>query len=120
MGRLWVNVAALALEAPLDEGWSGALAVWTFGIELVVVCLGNPGWNAAPPALPKLPVPFRFGDLALLMVLTTCARGEISCDRTSPPPIGISPDVGVRVMSPEDSPVGESLPLRRSCVPGDN
>jgi hypothetical protein len=39
-----VKVAALALEGPLEEAWSGALRVVTLGTELVVVPLGgSPG-----------------------------------------------------------------------------
>lgn len=109
-----MNVVMPALEAPPDAPASGALTVWTLGMELVVVILGRPGWKAAPPDRPKLPLPlpFRLGERALLIVLTTCSRGEMICDRTSPPPIGISPDVGVRPTS-DDPPVGESLPRRR-------
>lgn len=82
------NDAAFALDGPFDT-CSGALSVVTFGTELVVETLGgNPGWNGAPPARPRLLEPFLMGEFS-----PYC--GEVTADRTSPPPIGISPEVGV-------------------------
>jgi hypothetical protein len=54
---------------------------------------GRPGWKGAPDARPRLLVPFLVGDLELLIGSLYC--GEVITERTSPPPIGISPDVGV-------------------------
>ena len=65
----------------------------TLGIELAVEVLGGrPGWNGAPDVRPRLLDPFLVGDRALLESLYC---GEVIADRTSPPPMGISPDVGV-------------------------
>ena len=64
------------------------------GMELVVDTLGgNPGWNGAPPARPMLLDPFLVGERELLKGSLYC--GDVTADRTSPPPIGISPEVGV-------------------------
>jgi hypothetical protein len=80
------KVAAPALEGPL-EAWSGAFRVVTLGTELVVDTLGgSPGWKGAPPARPMLP--FLVGERSVYC-------GDVIADRTSPPPIGISPEVGV-------------------------
>jgi len=84
-----LKVEAPALAGPLDV-WSGALSVVILGTELVVETLGgNPGWKGAPPARPILPDPLMIGDLVSLYC------GEVTADRTSPPPIGMSPEVGV-------------------------
>lgn len=96
MGRVVVeNVFALApaLDGPLVPGRSGALRVVSFGTEFVVDTLGGrPGWYGAPETLPRLLEPFLMGDRVLLGSLFW---GEVIADRISPPPIGISPDVGV-------------------------
>lgn len=93
MGRLVAeNVAALALEEPLIGLCSGVLRVVILGMEFVVVVRdGRPGWKFAPVARPKLLEPFLIGDRD--PPLSYC--GDVVLDRTSPPPIGISPDVGV-------------------------
>jgi hypothetical protein len=89
-----VKIAALALEGPLEEAWSGAFRVVTFGTELVVVPLGgSPGWKEETPTRPTLLVPFFVGDRELVIGSLYC--GDVTADRTSPPPIGISPEVGV-------------------------
>ena len=73
---------------------SEALSVVSLGIEFVVETLGGrPGWKGAPDARPRLLVPFLVGDLALFRGSLGC--GVVTDERTSPPPIGISPDVGV-------------------------
>ena len=63
----------------------------SLGTEFVVETLGGrPGWKLAPVARPRLAEPFFVvGDL----FSPIC--GDVIADRTSPPPIGISPDVGV-------------------------
>lgn len=94
MGRVVVvKVAALALDDPLAAVCSGALRVVSFGTEFVVETLGGgPGWYGAPEARPRLLEPFLIGDLVLE---GSVYWGEVIADRISPPPIGISPDVGV-------------------------
>ena len=72
--------------------WSGALRVVSLGTELVVETLGGrPGWKGAPDTRPRLLVPL--GDLELLIGSLYC--GDVTAERTSPPPIGMSPEVGV-------------------------
>jgi len=86
-----VNVVAPALEGPFC---SGAFRVVTFGMELVVETLGgSPGWKGGPPTRPRLLDPFFVGDRELVIGSLYC--GDVTADRTSPPPIGISPEVGV-------------------------
>lgn len=116
-----LKVAAFALEGPLLPAWSGAFIVVSLGTEFVVWFLGGrPGWAwwaaewaAAPEARPRLIEPFLVGDRPL-----SAYCGE----RTSAPPMGISPDVGVgREYSAEPGPVvGESPERRSCCVEGDN
>ena len=66
----------------------------TLGTELVVDTRGgSPGWKGAPAARPTLLVPFFVGERELLRGSLYC--GDVIADRTSPPPIGISPEVGV-------------------------
>lgn len=94
MGRVVVvKLAALALDEPLAETWSGALSVVTLGMEFVVeVRGGRPGWlgwKVAPDARTRLLAPFLIGDRASLYC------GEVTAERMSPPPMGMSPDVGV-------------------------
>jgi hypothetical protein len=89
-----VKLAALALEGPLAEAWSGAFTVEAFGTELVVETLGgSPGWKGAPPKRPRLLDPFLVGDRELVIGSLYC--GDVTADRTSPPPMGMSPEVGV-------------------------
>lgn len=91
IGRVWLNVAAVALDDPLGAACSGAFRVVSLGIEFVVETLGGrPGW---PEERPTLLEPFFIGDLEWLTGSLYC--GEVIAERTSPPPIGISPDVGV-------------------------
>jgi len=121
MGRLWLNVGTLALDARSAD--SGDVTTCALGIELVAMMRPRLGWNAEPPARPRLALAllalaFLVGDRTPLMVLTTCSRGETICERTSPPPIGISPDVGVG--EAEGRAVGESLPRRSSWVAGES
>jgi len=119
-----LKVAALALEAPPLPACSGAFRVVSLGTEFVVLFrCPSPGNADEPPARPRLLEPFKLGDRELLMVFIIWSRGEVSADLISPPPMGISPDVGVRVISGEDElccVVGESLPRRSSCVAGDS
>jgi hypothetical protein len=91
MGRVVVlKVDAVALDGPVG---SGALSVVSLGMEFVVDTLGGrPGWYGAPDVRPRLTEPFLIGDLVLLVSLYC---GEVITDRISPPPMGISPDVGV-------------------------
>lgn len=85
MGRLNVPVEAFALDEPEGAEGSGALRVVSLGTEFVVETLGGrPGWKGAPPARPRLLVPFLMGDLSLYC-------GEVMPE----PPIGMSPEVGV-------------------------
>jgi hypothetical protein len=93
VGRVVVKVAALALDDPLAEACSGAFRVVSLGTELVVETRGGrPGWYGAPEARPRLLEPFLIGDLVLL---ASVYCGEVTADRISPPPMGMSPDVGV-------------------------
>lgn len=92
MGRVVVaKVAALALDDPLAAVCSGVLRVVSLGTEFVVETRGGrPGWYCAPDVRPRLVEPFLMGDLVLSVYC-----GEVTADRISPPPMGISPDVGV-------------------------
>lgn len=84
-----LNVAAFALEGPLALFVSGPLTVVNLGTELVVATRGGrPGWTAAPEERPRLIDPFFVGDRPF-------SWGEVTAERTSAPPIGISPEVGV-------------------------
>ena len=108
-----LKVAAFALEGPLLPLWSGA---FTVGTEFVVEVLGRPGWAAAPDARPRLIDPFLVGDRPL-----SPYGGDDKPERTSAPPMGISPDVGVgKEYSAEfGAAVGESPERRSFSVEGD-
>jgi hypothetical protein len=96
----------------------------SLGTEFVVWFLGGrPGcawwaeWMAVPEARPRLIEPFLVGDRPLSVYW-----GDVRAERTSAPPMGISPDVGVgREYSAESGPVvGESPERKSCCVEGDS
>jgi len=68
IGReVWLKVAAVALDDPLGDFFSGALSVVSFGTEFVVETLGGrPGWKEAPADRPIELDPFLMGgDLTI-------------------------------------------------------
>lgn len=85
-----LKVVAPALEDPLGVDCSGALRVVSLGTEFVVDTLGGrPGWER-----PILLDPFLMGGDRPWLV-ESLYWGDVIAERTSPPPMGMSPEVGV-------------------------
>jgi hypothetical protein len=113
-----LKVAAFALDGPLLPLLSGAFTVVTLGTEFAVEVLGGrPGWAEAPDVRPRDIETFLVGDRPL-----SPYGGDARPERTSAPPMGMSPDVGVgKEYSAEfGAAVGESPERRSFSVEGES